>query len=204
MLASTALTSCSSSDSGDDSGKPITKALGQGDITQALPGSGDGLPGWDPYHGKGVTSDGTYCTATKHDGEKETSPKGWVRGGSTTFIYNGSTDNMMDIDVCEYDTPENAKSGYAAWKGTETKKEQAPKKKLGDESVLLINPGLSEDEAEGYVLSGVVNIRIRLDGAAQDTAGVEDMLATTLKRLQQVQDGKRATATAAEQSGKKQ
>ncbi|MEU1308064.1 hypothetical protein ABZ419_04090 [Streptomyces cinnamoneus] len=197
-LAVAALTSCSSGGSEDGAGKPITKQLGQGEITQALPGTGEVLPGWEPYKGKRVTSDGTYCSGLK----EKTSPKGWVRGGSAWFIYNGSTDNMMDVDICLYDTAENATSAYAAWKGTESDKEQAPKKKVGEETVFVLNPGLSENTVYAFSRSGNVNIRVKLDGAGGDTTGAQDMLAAALKRLQQVQDGERPTATAGDEAAK--
>ncbi len=198
LLGIAALTSCSSGGSGDDAGKPITKQLAQGEITQALPGTGEVLPGWELYKGKGVTKEGARCTESKDDA----SPKGWVRGGRAWFIYNGSTDNMMDVDICLFDTPENAKSAYTAWKGTESDKEQAPKKQVGEESVFVVNPGLSENKVDGFSRSGNVNIRVTMQGTGGDTTGVQDILAATLKRLQQVQDGERATATAAEQAKK--
>ncbi|WP_424892180.1 hypothetical protein [Streptomyces sp. XH2] len=199
VLGLTALTGCSSTDSEDEAGKPLTKQFEQGEITQALPGAGEVLPRWEPYKGKRVTSEGQYCTKSE---QKGASPKGWMRGGSAWFIYDGSTDNMMDIDICQFDTPEDAKSAYTAWKGTESNKERAPKKPVGEESVFVMNPGLSENEIHGFIRSGTVNIRITLQGAGEDTTGMQDMLAATLKRLQQVQDGKRATATAGDEAAK--
>ncbi|MEU1826719.1 hypothetical protein ABZ502_30355 [Streptomyces abikoensis] len=197
FLSLAAITGCSS-ESGDEPGKPLTKQLEQGEITQALPGSGEVLPGWEPYKDKRVTSEGQYCTEVK----KDASPKGWVRGGSAWFMYNGSTDNMMDVDICLFDTPENAKSAYTEWKGTEQSKEKAPKKPVGDETVFVVNPGLSENSVNGFTRSGTVNIRVKIQGTGGDTTGVQDMLAATLKRLQQVQDGKRATATAGDEAAK--
>jgi hypothetical protein len=196
LLGIAALTSCSSDTSGEDADKPITKQLGQSEIAQALPGSGEVLSGWEPYKGKRVTKDATYCTSSN----SAAAPKGWVRGGSAWFIYDGSTDNMMDIGICLYDTAENSKAAYGAWRGKESDKEKALKKQVGEESVLVINPGLSDDTTYALSRSGNVNIRVKIDGTGGDTTGAEDVLAATLKRLQQVQDGERATATAADQA----
>ncbi|WP_229355767.1 hypothetical protein [Streptomyces sp. UNOB3_S3] len=151
-----ALTGCSSG-SEDEAGKPLTKQFEQGEITQALPGPGEVLPGWEPYKGKRVTSEGIH------------------------------------------------KSAYASWKGTERSKERTPKKTVGDETVFVVNPGLSENSVHGFSRSGSVSIRVELQGTGGDTTGVtgvQDMLAATLKRLQQVQDGKRATATAGDEAAK--
>ncbi|MFI0742796.1 hypothetical protein ACH4PU_32645 [Streptomyces sp. NPDC021100] len=189
------LTGCSS-DSADESGISLTKQFSQGEIAQALPGDGEVLPGWESYRGKRVISEGMYCTESANDA----SPKGWVRGGSAWFILNGSTKNMMEIDVCTFDTPNNAKSAYTAWKGTEPDKEKAPIKAVGDEAVLVVNPGLSKNSVEGFSRSGHVNIRVKVQGTGGDTTGTQDMLAAVLGRLQQVQDGKRATVTAGDES----
>ncbi|TLQ39430.1 hypothetical protein [Streptomyces marianii] len=198
LLGIAALTSCSSDGSREEADKPITKQLGQSEIAQALPGAGEVLSGWEPYKGKRITSDGTYCTSS----DSTTASKGWVRGGSAWFTYNGSTNNMMDIGICLYDSPENSTSAYAAWRGKESDKEEALKKKVGEESVLVVNPGLSKDSIYAFARSGNVNVRVKIDGTGGDTTGVQDVLAATIKRLQQVQDGERATATAAEQAEK--
>lgn len=196
LLGLAALTSCSSDSSGEESDKPITKQLSQGEISQALPGAGDVISEWEPYKGKRVTKEGTYCTASG----STTAPKGWVRGGSAWFAHNGSTDNMLDVSICLYDTAANSKDAYAAWRGKEADKEQDLKKTVGEESVLVANPGRSEDTLYAFSRSGNVNIRVKIDGAAGDSTGAQDVLAATLKRLQQVQDGERATATAADQA----
>jgi hypothetical protein len=198
LLGIAALTSCSSDSSGEESDKPITKQLAQGEISQALPGTGDVLTGWEPYKGKRVTSEGTNCTASG----STAAPKGWVRGGSAWFIYNGSTDNMMDVGICLYDSAENSKAAYAAWRGKESNKEQNLKQQVGEESVLVANPGLSKDTLYAFSRSGNINIRVKIDGTGGDSTGAQDVLAATLKRLQQVQDGERATATAADQAKK--
>ncbi|MFG2210950.1 hypothetical protein [Streptomyces sp. NPDC048638] len=201
LLGIAALTSCSSDNSdspAQESDKPITKQLAQGEISQALPGTGEVISGWESYKGKRVTSEGTYCTASG----ASAAPKGWVRGGSAWFTYNGSTDNMMDVAVCLYDTAENSKSAYAAWRGKEADKEQKLKETVGEESVLVADPGASEDTFYAFSRSGNVNIRVKIEGTGGDSTGAQDVLATTLKRLQQVQDGERPTATAAEQAKK--
>ncbi|MEW1762401.1 hypothetical protein AB0393_38590 [Streptomyces cyaneofuscatus] len=198
LLGIAALTSCSSDNSGSagqESDKPITKQLTQEEIAQALPGSGEVISGWEPYKGKRVTSEATYCTAS---GGR--APKGWVRAGSAWFANNGSTDNMMDIGICLYGSAENSKAAYAAWRGKESSKEQNLKKKVGEESVLVANPGASEDTFYAFSRSGNVNIRVKIQGTGGDSTGAQDVLAATFKRLQQVQDGERPTATAAEQA----
>ncbi|WP_189969560.1 hypothetical protein [Streptomyces violascens] len=201
LLGIAALTSCSSDNSdssAQESDKPITKQLAQGEISQALPGTGEVISGWEAYEGKRVTSEGTSCTASG----ATAAAKGWVRGGSAWFTYNGSTANMMDVAVCLYDSAENSKDAYGAWRGKESSKEQDLKKKVGEESVLVANPGLSKDTVYAFSRSGNVNIRVKVEGTGGDRTGAQDVLAATLKRLQQVQDGERPTATAAEQAKK--
>ncbi|MEO3976939.1 hypothetical protein [Streptomyces sp. CAU 1734] len=199
ILSVAALAACSSDSSGKDADivdRPITKQLGQSEIAQALPGEGEVLTGWEPYKGKRVTKDGTYCTSSDSAG----APEGWVRGGSAWFNQGGSTDNMMDIGICLYDTAENARAAYEAWKGKEPDKEKALGKGVGEESVLVVNPGVSDDMIHALSRSGKVNIRVKVDGTGGETTGAEDVLAAALKRLQQVQEGERATATAADQA----
>lgn len=173
--------------------KPITKELTQAQITQALLGDGETLPGWSLHGDKSVT-EGQYCNGTE---EADSAPTGWARGGDSSYEYNGSTNNMAFIDICLFKSADDAHRQYTTWKGTETSKQQTPKKLVGDENTLVINPGLSDDSVYGYVRSGRVNIRVRIDGGtAGDPSGTQAMLAATLKRLQQLQDGKAATATA--------
>ncbi|GAA0475630.1 hypothetical protein GCM10010361_45070 [Streptomyces olivaceiscleroticus] len=208
-----ALTACSSSsdkpDPASDGGKPvsspapkpITKDLSQAHLTQALLGNGEVLPGYT-LHGDKSTTEGEYCNATDDD----STPKGWVRGSDVDYEYNGSTVNMAFLHICLFDTAEDAHSAYAAWKGDETSKQQKPIKPVGDENTLVINPGASDDSVYGYVRSGKVNIRVKIEGATGgDPSGAQAMLSATLKRLQQLQDGKPATITAAdEQAGARQ
>lgn len=208
LLSITSLTSCSSGGSDDgksvssgDPGdsKPITKELTQGEITQALLGTGETLPGWTPHDNKSVT-EGQYCTKS----EDQASPAGWLRGSDASYEYNGSTLNMSFVHICLFDTTENAKSAYAAWKGTEQSKEQTPKMPVGEETTLVINPGASDDSINAFSRSGKVNIRVKIEGTGEDTSGARAMLAATLKRLQQVQDGKPATAKAIDEQTKVQ
>ncbi|WP_327359547.1 hypothetical protein [Streptomyces sp. NBC_01304] len=201
FLSVAALTSCSSSSSDgaekeETASKPITKKLAQAELTQALPGAGEVLEGWEPYKEKRVTDEGADCTKS----ESDSSPKGWMRGSSAWFIYDGTTENMLDIGICLYDSAETSKRAYAVWKGTESSKEKNFKEKVGDEAVLVVNPGASERTLYGFTRSGNINIKVQVDGAGADEAGVQTILETTLKRLQQVQDGDKATATAAEQT----
>ncbi|WP_116209384.1 hypothetical protein [Streptomyces olivoreticuli] len=196
VLGATALTACSSGDS-DEAGKPITKQLEQGDLTQALPGNNEMPNGWNLRHDKGVSKSGEYCAG----GESDKSPEGWTRGGSTMYEFNGSTDNMMFVEICQFDSPEHAKNAYASWKrgkGGDDQKEQATKAKVGEESTVV----LREPSAYAYSRSGTVNIEVKVEESKGDTTGVEDTLAAIVKRLQQVQDGKRATATAGEEAAK--
>ncbi|MCF3142203.1 hypothetical protein [Streptomyces platensis] len=210
LVGMVALTGCSSN--GDESSstsgapeggksvssptpKPISKELAQADLTQALLGDGETLPGWALHGDKSVTK-GEYCNGTEDD----SSPKGWVRGGDAAYEYNGSTIHMAFVHICLFDTAEHAHNAYASWKGTEKSKERAPKTPVGDESTLVVNPGASEDNVNGFSRSGKANIRVRLDGVTgADPAGAQAMLAATLKRLQQLQDGKPATVTATEE-----
>ncbi|MBT2396274.1 hypothetical protein [Streptomyces sp. ISL-100] len=216
LVGFTALTACSSSSEGptSDSGaqkadkpisapapKPITKELAQADLTQALLGDGETLPGWSLHGDKSVT-EGTYCNRSEDD----STPAGWVRGGDASYEYNGSTVNMAFVHICLFDSAKDAHSAYATWKGTETSKEQAPKSPVGEESTLVINPGASEDTVYGFARSGKANIRVKIEGGTgDDPSGAQAMLTATLKRLQQLQDGKAATVTApAEQAASKQ
>ncbi|MGW3176949.1 hypothetical protein [Streptomyces sp. NPDC001153] len=173
--------------------KPITKELTQAEITQALLGDGENLPGWSLHDDKSVT-EGRYCNATE---DAESAPAGWVRGGDSSYEHNGSTNDMAYIEICLFKSAADAHRQYTTWKGTETSKQQNPKKPVGDENTLVINPGASDDSVYGYVRSGKVNIRVRIEGGtAGDPSGTQAMLAATLKRLQQLQDGKAATVTA--------
>ncbi|WP_199546327.1 hypothetical protein [Streptomyces sp. N35] len=180
-----------------DTAKPITKNLPQAAITQALLNDGELLPGYELLDDKSVTK-GEYCNTTDTD----QAPTGWVRGGDADYTYDGSTRNMASVRICLYDSAENAQAAYAAWKGTESDKEQKPSAQIGDESVLVLNPGFSEDNVNGYARSGKAVIRVRMDGHTvdgTDTTGAEATLSATLKRLQQVQAGEPVTVTAVDE-----
>ncbi|MGW8985628.1 hypothetical protein ACWGQ9_23565 [Streptomyces parvus] len=72
-----------------------------------------------------------------------------------------------------------------------------PRPAVGDESIVVINPGASDDTVYGYVRSGKVNIRVRIEGGTgDDPSGAQATMTATLKRLQQLQDNKAATVTA--------
>ncbi|MFJ8924630.1 hypothetical protein B046DRAFT_04259 [Streptomyces sp. LamerLS-316] len=202
-----ALTACSSSSDGPDSDsgtkggdkpaaaaavKPVTEELTQAQLTQALPGDGEMLPGWTLHGDKDVT-DGPYCNRSDDD----STPAGWIRGGDSSYEYDGSTNNMAHVHICLFDSEESAHHAYTEWKGTETSKEQAPKPSVGDESTLVINPGASEDTVYGFARSGRANIRVRIEGGTgDDPSGAQATLSATLKRLQQLQDNKAATVRA--------
>ncbi|MFF0740505.1 hypothetical protein ACFYVL_08885 [Streptomyces sp. NPDC004111] len=174
---------------------PITKSLPQADLTKALLGDGETLPGWSLHDDKSVM-EGMYCNRAEGDAV----PEGWVRGGDASYEYNGSTKHMADADICLFDTAENAHRAYLEWKGTEKTKERPLKPPVGDEGTLVLNPGRSEDYVHAFSHSGRVNIRIKLDGVTgPDPEGARAMLAATLKRLQQLQDGNPATATAVDE-----
>ncbi|MCX2180652.1 hypothetical protein KV205_08955 [Streptomyces sp. SKN60] len=207
LVGVAALTACSSGGDGPASAdgpqkkeekpaaapRPITEELSQAHLSQALLGDGETLPGWTLHDDKSVT-DGQYCNGSRDD---DSVPAGWVRGSDASYEYNGSTVDMTHIHICLFKTAEDAHRQYVAWKGTETSKQQKPKVPVGDENTLVINPGLSEDSVYGYVRSGKVNIRVRTEGGtAGDPSGTQAVLAATLKRLQELQDGKAATVTA--------
>ncbi|MFF8657542.1 hypothetical protein [Streptomyces huasconensis] len=98
--------------------KPITKNLSQAHLTQALLGDGEVLPGYTVHDSKSVT-EGQYC----NEADDDSIPKGWVRGSDVNYEYNGSTINMASLDICLFDTADEAHSAYTAWKGDETSKQ---------------------------------------------------------------------------------
>ncbi|WP_127453073.1 hypothetical protein [Streptomyces sp. B29(2018)] len=51
-----------------------------------------------------------------------------------------------------------------------------------------------EDSLSAFGRSGNVNIRVKIDGTAGDSTIAQDILAATLKRLQQVQERHRGRA----------
>ncbi|MGA4847576.1 hypothetical protein ACOBQB_15425 [Streptomyces sp. G5(2025)] len=209
VLATVALAACSADEepgsakkhsgaenAGRAVAKPITEDLPQGAITQALMGDGEALPEYS-LHGDKSVMDTVYCNAQDAKG----APKGWVRGGDASYEYQGSTLNMAHVYICLLDSPADAHAVYTAMKGSEDKPRK-PSKPIGDESALFVNPNGTEDYITGISRSGKAVIEVRLSGGAgagEDPTGTEAMLAATLKRLQQVQDGKPVTATAAQE-----
>ncbi|WP_367139466.1 MULTISPECIES: hypothetical protein [Streptomyces] len=189
-----ALSGCSSADSGEEAGKPITQQLDQGQIQQALPGAGEVIREWDPYEGKGVRQ-ADDCALVDHP-----APKGWVRAGGARYIHNGSTDDMAYVTICLFDGPETAKAAYTAWQDKDLKKQDS-KETVGEESAFFINPD-TNGTAYAFTRSGIVAIKVKIDHNGGGIIGARDMIAATLKRLQQVQDGKRATATAGDEAAK--
>ncbi|WP_367048689.1 hypothetical protein [Streptomyces sp. Je 1-332] len=205
-LAGTALlTACSSDSNKADTGdqadkqeatpapkdKPI-KDLSQAHLTQALLGDGEALTGYSLHGDKSVT-EGQYCNASP---DADSAPAGWVRGSDSSYEYNGSTVNMAHVTICLFDSADAAHSQFEKWKGTKSSEQHAPKKPIGDENTLMM---VSNDSVYGYVRSGNASIRVRIEGgAAGDPSGTQAMLAATLERLQQLQDGKPATVTAAD------
>ncbi|MEV6756648.1 hypothetical protein [Streptomyces sp. NPDC051214] len=171
--------------------KPI-KDLSQAHLTQALPGDGETLSGYSLHGDKSVT-EGPYCNASP---DADSAPAGWVRGSDSSYEYNGSTTNMAHVAICLFDSAGAAHTQFAKWTGTKPDERHAPKKPIGDENTLVM---ISDDSVYGYVRSGNANIRVRIEGgAAGDPSGTQAMLAATLERLQQLQEGKPATATAAD------
>lgn len=203
----TVLTACSSSSDGPDSAsspkggdkpaapaaKPITQEISQAHLTQALLGDGENLPGYSLHGDKNVT-DGQYCNGAD---DANSAPSGWVRGADSSYEYNGSTVNMAHVSICLFDSADAAHSQYTTWKGSETSKQQTPKKPVGDENTLV---AVGDDSFYGYVRSGKATIQVRIEGgAAGDPSGAQTMLAATLTRLQQLQDGNAATVTATDE-----
>ncbi|MFF8786747.1 hypothetical protein [Streptomyces sp. NPDC015125] len=201
LLAALALSSCSTSGGGSaeqgEGDKPLTKSFSQGEITQAIPAGGDAPAGYQLSDlGKG--SPGTADDCSRTEGE---SPRGWKRGGDTSYYYNGSSaSRMMDLNICQFDTPENAKNAYQSWAHRPDLTKQGVKEKVGEESTYLVHN--KTGSAYAYTRSGSVNIEVKIEDSGGDGTDSHDMLAATLKRLQQVQAGKRPTATAADESAK--
>ncbi|GLF98043.1 hypothetical protein [Streptomyces yaizuensis] len=201
LVTALALTSCSSSDDGngkaakDATELALTKQFTQGEITQAIPEGGEAPAGYDlGNRDKGLPGTADDCTHT--EGEK---PAGWTRGGDTDYHYQGSTSSrMMDLNICQFDTAANAKSAYSAWTHRDGLTAHELKAKAGDETAFLLNR--KSGSAYAYARSGTVNIEVKIEDASGDVTDAHDMLSATLKRLQQVQAGKRPTATAAEEA----
>ncbi|GGV87323.1 hypothetical protein GCM10010228_69370 [Streptomyces massasporeus] len=90
----------------------------------------------------------------------------------------------------------HTKAAYDLWPDTD---ETAPLEtgRVGEESVFLAHSG-SSGTVYGCSRSGTVIARVGVEDAGADPTDAHDALAATLKRLQHVQGGRRATATAHE------
>ncbi|MER0476855.1 hypothetical protein ABR737_00540 [Streptomyces sp. Edi2] len=202
LLAALALSACSSSSPGastdkDDADQPLTKQFSQGEITQAIPERGEAPAGYELSDlGKGRPGTADDCSHT--EGE---SPRGWKVGGDTEYFYNGSSrSRKMSLNICQFNTSENAKSAYTAWTHRSGLTDEGTKAKVGEESAFLLKN--KSGSVYAYTRSGTVNIEVKIEDSGGDATSAHDMLAATLKRLEQVQAGKRPTATAADEAAK--
>lgn len=179
----------------DDSDVPLTKQLTRGEFTQAIPDARDVVPDYYPgsLH-KSMPGEPDDCTP-RGNGPAST---GWQRSGRGSYDHHGSTVSRgIRLDACQFDTAANAKAAYDHWY---EKDEVAPIKmrgRVGEESLFLAHNG-SSGVVYGYSRSGTVVVRVRVEDALGDATDAHDVLAATIKRFQQVQAGRRATATAVE------
>ncbi|MGW1636690.1 hypothetical protein [Streptomyces lavendulae] len=178
----------------DDTDVPLTKQLGQSELTQAIPDAPDVVPGY--YRGSSHKSrPGTADDCAPRNGS---APSGWQRAGRGDYDFQGSTlSRELDLDVCQFDSAESAKAAYDRWQDKEERTPVQGSGQVGEESIFLAYGG-SGGSVYGYSRSGTVVARVRLEDAGGDATDAHDVLAATVKRLQQVQAGRRATATAAE------
>ncbi|RSS67693.1 hypothetical protein [Streptomyces sp. WAC06128] len=177
----------------DNTDLPLTKQLSRGELTQAIPDAEDLVPGYLPgsLH-KRMPGEPDDCAPLDTP-----APAGWQRAGSGDYDYQGSTESRgIDLDVCQFDNVAHAKAAYDQWPDTD---ETAPLEtgRVGEESVFLAHSG-SSGTVYGYSRSGTVIARVEVEDAGADPTDAHDVLAATIKRLQQVQAGLRATATAPE------
>ncbi|MEV6576424.1 hypothetical protein [Streptomyces sp. NPDC051577] len=178
----------------DDTDVPLTKQLSRGEFTQAIPDAEDVVPNYYPgsLH-KRLEGEADDCALTDAP-----APPGWKQSGRGEYDYQGSSrSRALDLSVCQFDNAAHAKTAYDQW---QEKNEMTPVKmpgQVGEESVFLAHSG-SGGTVYGYARSGTVIVRIRAEDAGADPSDAHDVLAATIKRLQQVQAGRRATATAAE------
>lgn len=177
----------------DNTDLPLTKQLSRGDLTQAIPDAEDLVPGYLPgsLH-KSMPGEPDDCAPLDTP-----APAGWQQAGSGDYDYQGSTESRgIDLDVCQFDNAAHAKAAYDQWPDTD----DAPPLKVGrvgEESVFLADSG-SSGTVYGYSRSGTIIARVTVEDAGADPTDAHDVLAATIKRLQQVQAGQRATATAPE------
>lgn len=178
----------------DDTDVPLTKQLGQSDLTQAIPDAPDVVPGY--YRGsshKSQPGKADDCAPLKGP-----APSGWQRAGRGDYDFQGSTlSRELDLDVCQFDGSENAKAAYDRWLDRDEMTPVEGSGRVGEESIFLASGG-SGGSVYGYSRSGTVVARVRLEDAGGDPKDAHDVLAATIKRLQQVQAGRPATATVAE------
>ncbi|MFE1414274.1 hypothetical protein ACFW6F_26265 [Streptomyces sp. NPDC058746] len=210
LLASLTLSACSSDQASqgappatgtsapppfkDDTDVPLTKQLARGELTQAIPDAKDVVPGYYPgslHKWPGAKADS--C------GPRDASPPaGWQQTGRGDYDYQGSTRSReIDLYICQFDDAAHAKTAYDQ---LQEKQETAPVQgpsPVGEESAFLAHSGQS-GTVYAYSRSGNVVVRVRVEDAGADPTDAHDVLAATIKRLQQVQAGRRATATAGE------
>ncbi|MFJ7066931.1 hypothetical protein [Streptomyces sp. NPDC101115] len=178
----------------DDTDVPLTRQLDRGELTQAIPDAEDVVPGYYPgsLH-KSMPGEPDDCAPLKAP-----APAGWQRGGNGDYDYQGSTlSRGIDLDVCQFDTAAHAKAAYDRWPDRNETSPVTVRTPVGEESVFLAHSG-SSGTVYGYSRSGTVVVQVRVEDAGGDATDARDVLAATIKRLQQVQAGRRATATATE------
>lgn len=185
--------------SSDGPDLPVTKQLSRGELTQAIPDAEDVVPGYLPgsLH-KRVLGEPDDCAPLDAP-----APAGWQRAGSGDYDYQGSTVSRgIDLDVCQFGSVAHAKAAYKQWPVTD---ETAPLDtgRVGEESVFLAHTG-SSGMVYGYSRTGTVIVRVKVEDAGADSTDAHDVLAATIRRLQQVQAGQRATATAPEIAAREQ
>ncbi len=176
---------------------PLTKQLSQGDLTQAIPDAKDVVPGYWPGTGHKSQPGKSYLCDPPHAPANAPAPAGWQRAGQGDYDYQGSTSSRgIDLVVCQFDTAAHAKAAHDQWQENEERTPVEVPARVGEESVFLAH--LPSGMVFGYSRSGTVIARISVEDTGGDPADAYDVLAATIKRLQQVQAGRRATATAAE------
>ncbi|MFD3666268.1 hypothetical protein ACFWVF_37640 [Streptomyces sp. NPDC058659] len=184
----------------DDTDVPLTRQLSRGELTQAIPDAEDVVPGYYPGNlHKSMPGEPDDCAPSDAP-----APAGWQRAGSGEYDYQGSTRSReIDLDVCQFDNAAHAKTAYDRWLDRDEKAPAKAPSQVGEESVFLAYTG-SSGTVYGYSRSGTVIARVRVQDAGGDPTDAHDVLAATIKRLQQVQAGRRATATAADISAAEQ
>ncbi|MFF7074991.1 hypothetical protein [Streptomyces lavendulae] len=178
----------------DDTDVPLTKQLGQSELTQAIPDAPDVVPGY--YRGSSHKSQpGKADDCAPLNGP---APSGWQRAARGEYDFQGSTlSRGIRVNVCQFDNAQNAKAAYGLWPDKDEVTEVKGSGQVGEESIFLAHSG-SGGSVAGYSRSGTVVVQIHVEDAGGDPKDAHDVLAATIKRLQQVQAGRRATATATE------